>query len=59
MTKHAVITVLQILPDEFDLDVLFERLVFVEKVEEGLAQIDRGECKTHEEVKDIVKSWRK
>ena len=59
MTKQAVITVLQMLPEEFELDELFERLVFVEKVEEGFAQIDRGECKTHEEVKEIVKSWRK
>ena len=59
MTKQAVITVLQILPEEFELNELFERLVFVEKVEEGLAQIDRGEFKTHEEVKEIVKSWGK
>jgi predicted transcriptional regulator len=57
VTKQAVITVLKTLPKEFDLDALFERLVFVEKVEEGFAQLDQGECKTHEEVKEIVKSW--
>lgn len=56
MTKQAVITVLKTLPEEFDLDALFERLVFIEKVEEGFAQLDRGESKTHEEVKEIVKS---
>ena len=59
MTKQVVITILQMLPEEFELDELFERPVFVEKVEEGLAQLDRGGCKTQEEVKEIVKSWRK
>lgn len=58
MTKQVVLTVLKTLPEEFDLDTLFERLVFVEKVEEGFAQLDRGECKTHEEVQEIVKSWK-
>ena len=36
-----------------------EKLIFIEKVEEGFVAIERGEFKTHEEVKEIVKSWRK
>jgi predicted transcriptional regulator len=47
------------LPQNFDLDALVERLIFIEKVEVGLAQLDRGESKTQEEVEQLVKSWRK
>lgn len=59
MTKEEVIEAMNTLPEKFDLDALVERLIYVEKVEEGFAAIERGESKTHEEVKSIVKSWRK
>ena len=59
MTRETVNQAISSLPQNFDLDALVERLIFIEKVEEGLAQLDRGECKTQEEVKEIVKSWRK
>ncbi|MCI1185950.1 hypothetical protein MON38_00850 [Hymenobacter sp. DH14] len=59
MTREEVIEAMNTLPEKFDLDALVERLIHVEKVEEGFAAIERGEFKTHEEVKDLVKSWRK
>lgn len=59
MTREAVIEAMSTLPKEFDLDALVERLIFMEKVEEGLAQLDRGESKTQEEVEQLVRSWRK
>ena len=59
MTREIVNKAISSLPQNFDLDALVERLIFIEKVEEGLAQLDRCECKTQEEVKEIVKSWRK
>ena len=59
MTRETVNQAISSLPQNFDLDALVERLIFIEKLEEGLAQLDRGECKTREEVKEIVKSWRK
>jgi len=59
MTRETVNQAISSLPQNFDLDALVERLIFIEKLEEGLAQLDRGECKTQEEVKEIVKSWRK
>ena len=59
MTRETVNKAISSLPQNFDLDALVERLIFIEKVEEGLAQLDRGECKTQEEVKETVKSWRK
>ncbi|MDQ2773208.1 MAG: hypothetical protein M3Y54_22210 [Bacteroidota bacterium] len=59
MTKKIVLQAISKLPDNFSLDVMIERLVFIEKVEEGFAQLDRGEWKTHEEVKEMVKAWRR
>ncbi len=45
------------LPDEFDLDELIERLVFIEKVEKGIDQIKDGKTKSHQEVKELAKKW--
>ena len=59
MTKDKVIETVNDLPQEFDLDEFIERLIFVDKVEKGLQQLDRGETKTNEEAKTIIKSWRK
>ena len=59
MTKEKVIEAVNDLPQEFDLDEFIERLIFVDKVEKGLQQLDDGETKTHEEAKRIIKSWQK
>ncbi|MGB3848763.1 MAG: hypothetical protein WA958_02250 [Tunicatimonas sp.] len=59
MTKDRVIETVNDLPQEFDLDEFIERLIFVDKVEKGLQQLDKGETKTNEEAKKIIKSWRK
>ncbi|MDZ7607186.1 MAG: hypothetical protein U5K79_16715 [Cyclobacteriaceae bacterium] len=44
-------------PQEFDLEELIERRVFVEKVEKGLEQIIEGKTIPHERVKDMIKKW--
>lgn len=59
MTKDKVIEAVKELPQEFDLDELIERLIFIDKVEKGFQQLDKGETKTHEEAKSIIKSWQK
>lgn len=40
MTKDKVIETVNDLPQEFDLDEFIERLIFVEKVEKGLQQLE-------------------
>ena len=42
---------LERMPDEFPLEDLLERLVFVQKVEEGLQQSERGEIMPIEAVR--------
>lgn len=59
MTKDKAIEAVNELPQEFDLDEFIERLIFVDKVEKGFQQLDKGETKTHQEAKSIIKSWQK
>jgi DNA topoisomerase IA len=59
MTRDKALATIHKLPQEFDLDELIERLIFVEKVEKGIDQIREGKTKTHDEVKEIVKKWSK
>jgi predicted transcriptional regulator len=39
------------LPEDASIDDAIERWVFLAKIDEGLAQLDRGEGITHEEAK--------
>ncbi len=59
MKKETVIDAIQELPNEFDLDLLMEKLIFIEKVEKGLNQVKSGETLTHNEVREMVGQWRK
>lgn len=57
MKRDKVIETVKELPTEFELEELMERLIFIEKVEEGLKQLEKGQTKTHEQVKELVKKW--
>ena len=59
MKREKVIKALKELPKEFELDVLLEKLVFVEKVNESLSQIRKGKTVTHDKVKETVLKWQK
>jgi predicted transcriptional regulator len=51
LTRDRIIEVLRQLPADANVDDAIERLVFLAKVEAGLAQLDRGEGIPHDEVK--------
>lgn len=57
MKRDKAIDTVKELPKEFELEALIERLVFVEKVELGLAQLKKGKTVSHEKVKEISKKW--
>ncbi len=57
MTRDKAIDTVKELPNEFELEALIERLVFVEKVEQGLAQLKNGKTVTNEKLKEIAKKW--
>ncbi len=51
MKRSVAIQTIHQLPKDFELDLLFERLLFIEKVEEGLKQEAKGKLITHSSVK--------
>ncbi|MGE0588273.1 MAG: hypothetical protein AB7O48_06835 [Cyclobacteriaceae bacterium] len=57
MKKEKAIETIKELPAEFDLDELIEKLIFVDKVDKGLKQIEDGKVIGHNEVKEIIKKW--
>jgi len=59
VTKEKVLSAINEMPNEFDLDDFIERLIFMEKVEEGLQQVEKGQGLSHEEVRRKVQSWGK
>ena len=54
MTKEKVLEALKGLPNEFELDALIEKLIFIAKVEKGLKEADEGKTQSHEAVKKMV-----
>jgi hypothetical protein len=59
MKKQAVINVLNDFPKEFPLDDLFEKLIVVQKIEEGLDDVKKGKTFSHAQVKKEAKKWLK
>ena len=57
MNKDKVLDTIKSLPQEFELDELLEKLIFVEKVDAGLAQAEQGKIISHDKVKEAVKKW--
>lgn len=59
MNKEKAIATINEMPQNFELDVLLEKLVFIEKVEKGLEQLKANNTISHDEVKQRVKGWSK
>jgi hypothetical protein len=59
MNKEKLIATISDMPQDFDLEILMEKLIFIEKVEKGLEQLESGNTLTHEQVKQRVKEWSK
>ncbi len=57
MRKDKLMETVKELPQEFDLDSLIERLIFEDKVEKGLKQLDAGKTTHHDKVKEMTKKW--
>jgi predicted transcriptional regulator len=51
MKKHTVIETLDSFEDEFDTEQLIEKLLFIEKVEKGLKDVEEGRVIEYEQAK--------
>lgn len=61
MTKEKIIEAIRSMPeDKFeDIDVLLERLVILDKIEQGVKDIKEGRVISHEEMGKEIDSWSK
>ena len=59
MRKSKAIDIVQQMPDSFVVDDLIEKLIFIEKVEEGLNDIQEGNVVEHSELIKQVSEWSK
>ncbi len=59
MKKSTAISVIEELPKEFELDILLEKLVVIEKIDKGLSDVKSGKVLSHDSVKRMVKKWQK
>lgn len=51
LSKSQVLKSMEDLPDEFSLDDLFDKLMFIEELHRSILQSERGEVSDHEDVK--------
>ena len=56
--REKAIDTVNDLPQEFELEELLEKLVFVEKVESGLKQVEAGQVVPDDKLKEMVKNGR-
>ena len=59
LTKEKVKKTIDRLPDNFTVDQLVEELVVLNKIEEGLKDIEDGRVFTTTQVKQELKTWLK
>ncbi len=57
MRKDKAIETINDFPNEFELEELIEKLIFIDKVEKGLRQIAEGKTVSHEEAKRRLRKW--
>ncbi|MEQ8471286.1 MAG: hypothetical protein RIC35_08870 [Marinoscillum sp.] len=59
MEKQATIDSIKELPDNFELEELFEHLLVLDKIEKGRKDIANNKSYTHQEVKKELGKWLK
>ena len=59
LTKDKVKKTIERLPDNFTVDQLVEELVVLNKIDEGLKDIEDGRVFTTDQVKQELKVWLK
>ena len=59
MKKSTIIHTLNELPNKFNLDDFLERLIVIEKIDEGMEEAKAGKTLSHDKVKKMVAKWHK
>jgi predicted transcriptional regulator len=59
MTKEKIHKAVDDMPDEFSVEDLLEKIIFLHKIERGLEQSDKGEVLSTEEARKKLSQWLK
>lgn len=59
LTKEKVRKTIDRLPDTFTIDQLVEELIVLNKIEEGLKDVEEGRLFSTDQVKEELKTWLK
>jgi hypothetical protein len=59
LTRTQVFDTLEKMPEHFSLDQLFDKLLFINKVEIGLLQSANGQVNSKEQAKQKLSKWLK
>jgi predicted transcriptional regulator len=57
LTRNQVRNTVEILPEQFSIEQLIEKLLFMEKVEKGMEQSRQGKVIATEEVGQKLSQW--
>jgi len=57
LTKTKVLKAIKQLPDEFSIDEIVDKMILLEKIEIGLAQSERGQVISEEELDKEIAKW--
>jgi hypothetical protein len=59
MQKQAIQQVLDELPEDVDIDLLLDRIILLEKVEQAEKRLAAGQGVSHEQAKQRLERWLK
>ena len=59
MQKSTILNTLNDLPNKFNLNEFLERLIVIEKINEGMEEAKASKTISHDKVKKMVAKWHK
>lgn len=59
LTKERVKNTIERLPEQFAIDEIIEELIVIDKIEQGLKDVEEGNVHTTEEVRQKLRKWLK
>lgn len=57
LTKEKIKSVIDTLPENFTIEDVMEELIIIDKIEQGLKDIEDGNVYTTEELKQKLSKW--
>ena len=59
LTKEKIQKTIQSLPENPELELVIEKLILLDKIDQGIKDADNGDVYTREQVRDELKKWLK